>query len=56
MSNIKYIYLLIYLKKLIPEEFKDNLLLKIISKITFDIFSLTLETYCPNLNYNLFVR
>lgn len=39
-------YLMIYLKKYIPEEFKNNLLLKIISKIIFDIFSITLETYC----------
>lgn len=43
---LNILYLLIYLKKYIPVEFKDNLLLKIISKITFDIFSITLETYC----------
>lgn len=44
LVNIFYIY--IYFKKYIPEEFKDNLILKIISKITFEIFSAILETYC----------
>jgi len=43
---LKIFYLIIYIKKYIPEEFKNNLLLKIISKIIFDIFSITLETYC----------
>ena len=42
--NIFYIYF--YVKKYIPQEFKENLILKIISKITFDIFSIILETYC----------
>ena len=39
-------YLFIYFKKYIPKEFKNNLLLKIITKISFEIFSVTLETYC----------
>ena len=43
---VNVFYLLIYFKKYIPEEFKDNLVLKIISKIIFDIFSVILETYC----------
>ncbi len=43
---LKIFYLIIYIKKYFPEEFKNNLLLKIISKIIFDIFSITLETYC----------
>ena len=37
------IYMLIYLKNFVPEE---NLIIKILSKITFDIFSIILETYC----------
>lgn len=40
------IYTIIYIKKFIPEEIKDNLIVKIMSKITFDIFSIILETYC----------
>jgi hypothetical protein len=40
------IYMLIYLKKFVPEEIKDNLIIKMLSKITFDIFSIILETYC----------
>jgi len=39
-------YLFFYLKKYIPKEFKNNLIFKIISKITFEIFSIILETYC----------
>ena len=39
-------YLFIYLKKYIPKEFKNTLLLKIITKLTFEIFSIILETYC----------
>jgi hypothetical protein len=44
LVNIFYIF--IYFKKYIPEEFKNNLIIKIISKITYDIFSTILETYC----------
>lgn len=39
-------YLFIYFKKYIPKEFKNNLLLKIITKISFEIFNVILETYC----------
>ena len=40
------IYAIIYIKKFIPQEIKDNLLIKITTKIIFDIFSLILESYC----------
>lgn len=43
---VNIFYVLIYAKKYIPREFKNNLALKIITKITFDIFSIILETYC----------
>ena len=43
---VNIFYLFIYFKKYIPKEFKNNLLLKIITKISFEIFSVTLETYC----------
>ena len=44
---ITYIlYLINYLKKYLPKDFNDNLIVKIISKLTFDIFSLILENYC----------
>ena len=44
--SVNIFYAFIYAKKYIPEEFKDNLIVKIISKIIFDIFSTFLETYC----------
>jgi len=40
------IYLINYVKKYIPIDIKDNLVVKIISKINFDIFSIILESYC----------
>lgn len=43
---IYIIYLYNYIKKYLPEDIKDNLVIKILSKITFDIFSIILETYC----------
>lgn len=43
---IYIIYFIIYVKKYLPEDIKDNLIIKIGSKITFDIFSIILETYC----------
>jgi hypothetical protein len=39
-------YLINYMKKYIPNDIKDNLIVKIISKINFDIFSIILESYC----------
>jgi hypothetical protein len=43
---IYIIILFLYLNKLIPIELKNNIIFKIISKISFDIFGIFLETYC----------
>jgi len=43
---IYIIYLIVYIKKHIPEDIKSNFFIKIMSKILFDIFTITLETYC----------
>lgn len=44
---VVYIMFLInYTKKFIPHDIKDYLIIKIISKINFDIFSIILENYC----------
>jgi hypothetical protein len=40
------LYLINYFKKYFPNDVKDNLFFKLISKITFDIFSIILESYC----------
>jgi hypothetical protein len=40
------IYFIIYIKKYIPEDIKTNFIIKLLSKILFDIFTITLETYC----------
>jgi len=40
------IYIIIYLKKFMPEEIKDNLIIKLATKIIFGIFTTILETYC----------
>ena len=39
-------YLIFYIKKYIPQDVKDNFILKLVYKIFFDIFTLTLESYC----------
>jgi hypothetical protein len=43
---IYFIYFIVYIKKYIPEDIKDNFYIKILSKIIFDIFTISLETYC----------
>lgn len=43
---IYIIYSIFYIKKYIPEDIKDNFIIKLISKILFDIFIITLDTYC----------
>ena len=43
---IYILYLINYFKKYLSKDFNDNLIVKIISKLTFDIFSLILENYC----------
>jgi predicted acylesterase/phospholipase RssA len=40
------IYIMMYSKKLFPKEFHTNIIVTLMSKITFDIFSTLLETYC----------
>jgi len=40
------IYAIIWFKKIVPEEIKDNLIIKIVKNITFIIFITILETYC----------
>ena len=37
---------LIFIKNKIPDEFKDTIIYKIITKISYDIFIVVLETYC----------
>ena len=44
--TIYVLYLIIYLKKYFPKDIKDNIFVKIISKIMFDIFTTILENYC----------
>jgi hypothetical protein len=43
---INICYVTIFIKKHISDDFKNNLALKIISTLTFHIFSAILETYC----------
>jgi len=43
---IYIMYLINYMKKYVPDDIKENLIVKIVFKISFDIFSIILETYC----------
>ena len=43
---IYIIYFIFYIKKYIPEDIKSNFFVRLLSKILFDIFTITLETYC----------
>lgn len=43
---IYIIHCIIYIKTRIPEEFKENVLYKIIAKISYDVFVIILENYC----------
>lgn len=43
---INIIILINFMKKYLPHDIKDNILFKIISKITFDVFSIILDSYC----------
>lgn len=40
------IYMLLYIKKIVPVEFQESIVYKILSKISQDIFIIILETYC----------
>jgi hypothetical protein len=42
---IYVLYLITYTKKYMPQDIKDNILIKIISKISFDIFTILMDTY-----------
>ncbi len=42
---IYVLYFINYIKKYMPHDIKDNILIKIISKISFDIFSILMDTY-----------
>jgi hypothetical protein len=43
---INIIILMNYIKKNLSNDIKDNIIIKIISKIIFDVFSIILESYC----------
>lgn len=43
---IYFTYIIIYIKNRVPDEFKDTVLYKILSKISYDIFIIILENYC----------
>jgi len=43
---IYIIHCIIYIKTKVPEEFKENILYKIIAKISYDVFVIILENYC----------
>jgi hypothetical protein len=43
---IYIIHCIIYIKIKVPEEFKENILYKIIAKISYDVFVIILENYC----------
>lgn len=40
------IYFLIYIKNIIPQEFEQTVVYKLLAKIAQDIFIIILETYC----------
>ena len=40
------IYFINYMKKYIPEDIKDNIFIKIISQVLFDIFRIIMDSYC----------
>jgi hypothetical protein len=40
------IYLIIFIKSKIPDEFKENIAYKIMAKVSYDIFVIILENYC----------
>ncbi len=40
------LYFANYIKKYLPEDIKENIFVKIVSKISFDIFSIIMDTYC----------
>lgn len=43
---IYIIHLIIFIKSKIPEEFKENIAYKIMTKVSYDVFVIILENYC----------
>jgi len=43
---IYLIHILLFIKKKLPEHFKQSIIYKILSKIVYDIFIIILENYC----------
>jgi len=43
---IYLIHILLFIKNYISEEFKETVLYKILSKISYDVFIIILENYC----------
>ena len=43
---IYIIHLIIYTKTKVPEEFKENIVYKIMAKISYDVFVIIIESYC----------
>jgi len=43
---IYIIHLIIYIKSKVPEEFKENIVYKIMAKISYDVFVIIIESYC----------
>ena len=43
---IYMIYFAIYIKTIVPQEFEQTVVYKLLSKITQDVFIIMLETYC----------
>ena len=43
---IYFIYFLILIQKCIPNELKDYILYKILSKITYETYIILLQSYC----------
>ena len=43
---IYLIHLLLFIKKKVPDEFKQTIIYKLLSKIVYDIFIILLENYC----------
>ena len=43
---IYIIHLIIYIKSKVSEEFKENIIYKIMAKVSYDVFVIIMESYC----------
>ena len=43
---IYIIHCILYIRSKVPEEFKENIVYKILSKVFYDVFAIILENYC----------